>query len=98
MAHTALIGVLKPRRLAGIVEYDVGPVPPGRVHSLDAADGSCHGSAPLVRQGPVVAVVGQTQGDFLPGDLRQGILHHPPYGVDRRHSQRRAVLIETMEL
>ena len=70
------LGVAKERGHGGLVKLDFSPVSHGNLYGLHVSDGDRLRYAPDVGQGPVIPIVGNTQLNFLRGDLGHRVFYH----------------------
>ena len=91
----AVLPVGEPGRFGCLVKLDGDAVEDGSLHGFHIAQGGGFCSAADVGQGPVLAIVGNSQTDLGWGDLSQGVLKDPADLVDGGYGHGRAVCIGT---
>ena len=85
------VGVVEEGGLGGLVVLDGRAVLDGQLDGPLVGDGLGPGLPPDEGQGPVIAVVGHAQEDFLRRDFRDGVVQHRPDVGQGGHGERRAV-------
>ena len=96
--RSAIIRVVEEGRLGGLVVLDGDAVLDRQLDGPLVGDGLGPGDALDEGQGPVLAVVGDAQENFLREDLCHGVVQHCPDVGQRRHRHGRAVCISTTML
>ena len=67
-----------------------------QLHRLQGSQGSGPGYSPFKWKGPVIAVVRDSQNDFLRRNLAHRILHYPSHHIDGGHGHGRSLTVSPL--